>query len=41
METPAPDGLEEYAKTLDLSPTEVLALLEVALSGEPPTEPGI
>ncbi len=36
METPtAREGLEEYARSLDLSPEEVLALLEDALA-----EPG-
>ena len=35
METPTiREGLEEYAKSLDLSLTEVLALLESAFSGE-------
>jgi len=35
METPTfREGLEEYAKSLDLSLTEVLVLLENAFSGE-------
>ena len=36
METPTTrEGLEEYAKSLDLSLDEVLALLDDAFSGEP------
>lgn len=36
METPTiREGLEEYAKSLDLSLTEVVALLECVFSGEP------
>ena len=35
METPEPGGLEEYARSLDLSLSEVLALLEDALAGQP------
>jgi hypothetical protein len=38
METPIPGGLEDYARSLDLSLNEVLALLENALSGEPIAE---
>lgn len=30
------EGLEEYARTLDLKPEEVLALLESALTGTLP-----
>lgn len=37
MTEPAREGLEEYAKSLDLSPGEVLALLDDALAA-PPTE---
>jgi len=32
---PAREGLEEYAKSLDLTPVEVLALLDNALAQEP------
>jgi len=32
MELPTRDGLEEYAESLDLSPKDILALLEAALS---------
>jgi hypothetical protein len=40
METPTThEGLEEYAKSLDLSPTEVLALLEGALSDDSAPQP--
>lgn len=40
MELPTTrEGLEEYAKSLDLTLTEVLALLEGALSGESEGEP--
>jgi len=35
MEMPIREGLEEYAKSLDLSLGEVLDLLENALGGEP------
>jgi hypothetical protein len=34
MEMPIPEGLEEYARSLDLTLNEVLALLENALAGE-------
>ncbi len=39
METPDPGGLEEYARSLDLSLSEVLDLLENALAGKPVPEP--
>ncbi|HLY12328.1 MAG TPA: hypothetical protein VKW04_23705 [Planctomycetota bacterium] len=35
MDLPIREGLEEYAKSLDLSPTEVIALLEDALARDP------
>jgi len=35
MNEPAREGLEEYAKSLDLTPVEVLALLESALAPQP------
>ncbi len=36
METPTiREGLEEYARSLDLTLTEVLDLLECVFSGEP------
>lgn len=34
MDLPTPDGLEEYAESLDLSLADILALLEAALSPE-------
>jgi hypothetical protein len=36
MEAPKRPDLEEYAESLDLSPDEVLALLESALHGDGP-----
>lgn len=38
LREPAREGLEEYAKSLDLSPGEVLALLDDALAAPPPEE---
>jgi hypothetical protein len=38
MDDPAKEGLEEYAKSLDLTPVEVLALLDDALGAPPPEE---
>lgn len=38
MNEPAREGLEEYAKSLDLTPVEVLALLDSALAQEPEPE---
>jgi hypothetical protein len=35
MNEPDKEGLEEYAKSLDLTPVEVLALLDNALAREP------
>ena len=35
MDDPAREGLEEYAKSLDLSLVEVLALLDSALAPQP------
>lgn len=35
LNDPAREGLEEYAKSLDLTPVEVLALLDNALAQEP------
>jgi hypothetical protein len=32
------EGLEEYARTLDLKPEEVVALLDTALAEETPPE---
>jgi hypothetical protein len=32
-----PEGLEEYAQSLDLKPEEVIALLDAALAEENPT----
>lgn len=37
MESEPREGLEEYAKTLDLKPEEVMALLDRALL-DPPAE---
>ena len=34
------EGLEEYARTLDLKPEEVVALLDSALAETTPEEPG-
>jgi hypothetical protein len=38
MNEPAREGLEEYAKSLDLSLVEVLALLDDAMSAPLPEE---
>ena len=35
MDEPSKEGLEEYARSLDLSLDEVLALLEAALARDP------
>lgn len=35
MNEPALEGLEEYARSLDLTPVEVLALLDRALAQDP------
>jgi hypothetical protein len=38
MDLPTREGLEEYAESLDLTLTEVLALLESALAPDPLAE---
>lgn len=41
MDAEPREGLEEYARTLDLKPEEVMALLDSALAENAPVEPEV
>ena len=41
MDSEPREGLEEYARTLDLKPEEVVALLDSALAENAPEDPEV